>query len=282
MMRLGVIGYPASHSLSPLIHSYWFERHGIEGVYEVVESSDFALDAEKCCACGWRGLNVTLPYKEDAYHWVNERDEAAQAMGAVNCVVFDDNGKRKGYNTDAFGFSASLDEEAAWWREHRQGVVVVLGAGGVARAIVFALREAGFSQLRIVNRTQKRAESLGAFWSKGDETRSWSFYSYDEMSEALKNSFLVVNATSLGMTGKPSLPMSLAKASLAAQAIVFDSIYTPRQTPLLQEARSLGYHGVGGLGMLIHQARLSFAHWFDVMPNSDENLRKLLGWHQPR
>ena len=276
MTRLGVIGYPASHSLSPLIHSYWFERHGIEGVYEIVESSDFSSDAHNCCVSGWRGLNVTLPYKEDAYHWVDENDEAAQAMGAVNCVVFD-NGKRTGYNTDAFGFGASLDEEAAWWRERHQETVVVLGAGGVARAIVYALREAGFSRLRIVNRTQTRAASLGAFWNEGDKARSWSFYSYADVNEALKNAFLVVNATSLGMTGAQSLPVSLAKASLAAHAIVFDSVYTPRQTPLLREAQSLGYHGVGGLGMLIHQARLSFAHWFDVMPANDENLRQLLG-----
>ena len=162
MKRACVIGWPVSHSLSPVIHGYWLKEHGLEGEYvkQPVEPKDFESFLTTLPAHGFRGANVTVPHKIEAYRLCELRDGAAQAIGAVNTVWLD-GGKLAGSNTDAYGFTANLDSESPGW--DRGGPAVVIGAGGAARAIVWALIQRGFKDIRIVNRTEARAAEAGGF-----------------------------------------------------------------------------------------------------------------------
>ncbi len=176
MKRACVIGWPISHSLSPAIHGYWLKKYGVDGEYvkAAVEPKDFAVFLKNLAANGFCGGNITVPHKIEAHRLCERRDAAAEAIGAVNTVWFD-GGRLAGSNTDAFGFLANLDSEAAGW--DRSGPAVVIGAGGAARAIVWALRQRGFEDIRIVNRTKDRAEELAAAFppasAYGFEALNW-------------------------------------------------------------------------------------------------------------
>lgn len=267
MARLGVIGNPAAHSLSPVIHRAWLSSYDIEGRYEIIETSDFIKHVRACQAQGWRGLNVTLPYKGDAYEICDECDEAAVRTKAVNCLLFE-SGRIFGFNTDVAGFILALDEEAPLWRNNRHAILL-LGAGGVARAIVYALATVGFDNLHVVNRSAARAHALGEV----HKNMNLKIYGYDD-NIPLNEIGLVINATSMGMKNSALLPFSL--EGLDKDVIIFDSIYTPLETDLLKEGRARAMICVNGLGMLIHQARVSFAHWFDIFPSVHSSLRATL------
>lgn len=273
--QLGIIGFPSGHSLSPFIHKRWLTFYDIDGDYEIIESSSFEKAVWRCHDSSWWGLNVTIPHKEAAYSWADECDLAARSIKAVNCLFFGDDGKKQGFNTDAGGFAMSLDEKAPLWRDAaKDRAVLMFGAGGVARGILYSLMEAGFRDVRVVNRTLERAESLRAFWKK--EQGNFAVFSYNDAQKATENVGLIINASSLGMKGFENLPISLRSLSLPDDVIVFDSIYTPLKTHFLEEADYLGLVHVGGLGMLVHQARLSFLHWFGVMPKMDDELYSFL------
>lgn len=263
----GVAGWPVKHSRSPRIHNYWLDRYGIDGVYVPFPvRPETAHDAFRALpALGFRGLNVTVPNKEEAFRAMDAVDDMAARMKAVNTIVVRDDGSLFGSNTDAFGFLESIAESGAGW-EVSAGPVLVLGAGGAARAIVAGLCDAGAGEIRIANRTAARAEAIRDEFGSSVVCVAW-----EERSAALDGAALAVNTTSLGMEGQPPLDLDL--DPLSGTAIVYDIVYVPLETPLLAAARGRGNRAVDGLGMLLHQARPGFREWFGTDPEVDAALR---------
>lgn len=262
----GVMGWPVAHSLSPRLHGYWLERHRIDGAYVplAVPPEKFAVALRTLPALGFAGANVTVPHKEAALGAVDRVEPLAERIGAVNTIVIDADGALEGRNTDAFGFVANLDEGAPGWRK-TAGPAVVLGAGGAARAVVAALVDLGIS-VRLVNRTAERAQVLAEAIGGNVDIVPWS-----RRTDALDGAGLLVNTTTLGMTGK--LALDLALGPLPKTATVNDIVYAPLQTDLLRAAAARGNRTVDGLGMLLHQARPGFAAWFGVEPEVTAELR---------
>lgn len=260
-----VIGHPITHSRSPLIHGFWLKTLGLPGSYQRIDihPDDIETFLRDLPQSDFVGGNVTLPHKEAAHRVAHRLDAAAQAIGAANTLWLED-GELIAGNTDAIGFSANLDAEAPSWRQMR--TALVLGAGGAARAILFALKEAGFTEIRIVNRTLSRAQELSDRFGPGVSAHGW-----DEVGLLAGDAGLVVNTSSLGMAGKDELPLDV--SLLPDNAIVSDIVYVPLETPLLAAARARGLVGVDGLGMLLHQAVPGFERWFGVRPQVTPQLR---------
>ncbi len=265
MARACVIGWPISHSLSPAIHGYWLKTYGVDGEYGRVAVEPAALEGflMNLAANGFCGGNITVPHKIEAHRLCERRDAAAEAIGAVNTVWLEE-GRLSGSNTDAFGFLANLDSEASGW--DRGGPAVVIGAGGAARAVVWALRQRGFENIRIVNRTKARAEELAATFPAA------SSHGFEELGRVLEGAHFIVNTSTLGMNGAPPLNVDLSPA--ARDATVCDIVYSPLETGLLSEARRRSLRAVDGLGMLLHQAVPGFEVWFGVRPEVTQELRE--------
>ncbi|MEQ8195376.1 MAG: shikimate dehydrogenase [Rhodospirillales bacterium] len=267
IIRAGVMGWPISHSLSPRLHGFWLAQYGIAGAYEAiaVRPEDFAATFRGLGKAGYAGVNVTVPHKEAALANVDELDTVARRIGAVNTVVVEADGRLRGSNTDAFGFLENLKAEAPAF-DAEKGPAVVLGAGGAARAIVVALIDAGIPAITLLNRTRARAEALAAAIAGPIDVAPW-----EGGGDALRGAALLVNTTTLGMTGQPPLDLDL--GNLPAAALVTDIVYNPLDTPLLKAARANGHETVDGIGMLLHQARPGFAAWFGVEPEVTPALR---------
>lgn len=266
--RAFVVGWPIGQSRSPLIHGHWLRAHGLAGSYEriAIPPEEIETFLGKLPSLGFVGGNVTVPHKEAAFRLAAERDAVAEATGAVN-TLWIDGGKLCGANTDAPGFLANLDDRSAGW-DRDPGVTVVLGAGGAASAVAWGLKARGFA-VRLVNRTLARAETLAARLGAGVSAHGW-----DEVAKLLPDAGLLVNTTSLGMTGKDDLTLDL--APLRAGTLVTDIVYVPLETPLLAAARARGLPTVDGLGMLLHQAVPGFERWFGVRPSVTPELRRLI------
>ena len=260
-----VTGWPVSHSLSPALHGFWLSRHGIDGSYEAVPVSpqDFPNFLKTLPKSGFAGGNVTIPHKETAFDLCDEIDSDARAIGAVN-TLWHEGGKVIGGCTDGYGFAANLDQHMPRWRDC--GTALVLGAGGAARAVVHAVLSAGMSQVTVVNRTSTRAEALAGDFGPRVRPCSW-----DAMAAPMAGAGLIVNTTSLGMTGKDEGHIDL--APVRSDSIVTDIVYVPLETPLLRQARERGLATVDGLGMLLHQAVPGFERWFGLRPQVDDALR---------
>lgn len=264
-----VVGHPIAHSRSPLIHGYWLETLGLRGSYERIDVHPDAIEAflRDLPRSGFAGGNVTIPHKQAALAAADRIDEAAELIGAANTLWLDE-GRLCAGNTDAHGFAANLDDQAPQWRARR--TALVLGAGGAARAIMFALLQAGFSDIRVVNRTLPRARELADRFGGSVSAHGW-----EAVAELAGDAGLVVNTTSLGMAGAgggeggPPLDVDL----LPAAAIVSDIVYVPLETPLLAAARARGLAASDGLGMLLHQAVPGFERWFGARPEVTPELR---------
>jgi shikimate dehydrogenase len=267
MKRACVVGWPVSHSLSPVIHGYWLRENGIEGEYvkSAVEPADLAAFLLNLANRGFCGGNVTVPHKIEAYRLCDLRDSAATAIGAVNTLWLDE-GRLAGSNTDAWGFLANLDAGAAGWDRARSAVVI--GAGGAARAVIWALVQRGFEDISIVNRTRDRAEELAAAFPPARA------FGLESLAQTLESARLVVNTSTLGMAGAPPLEIDLAHAS--SDATVCDIVYHPLETDLLRQARARGLMAVDGLGMLLYQAVPGFERWFGVRPVVTPELREIV------
>jgi len=267
MIRACVIGWPVAHSRSPVIHRFWLKEFGIDGDYEPVAVEPERIEAflRDFPAGPFAGGNVTVPHKEAAFAAVARRDAAAEAIGAVN-TLWIEGGKLVGSNTDSLGFLANLDGAVENW-DSGDGAAVVLGAGGAARAILFALLERGFGPIRLVNRTRDRAETLAERFGKAVKPAGW-----DELPGLLADASLLVNTTTLGMKGMPPLGIDL--APLPDHALVTDLVYVPLETELLAAARARGLRAVDGLGMLLHQAVPGFERWFGRRPTVTPALRE--------
>ena len=259
-----LIGWPAAHSRSPLIHHHWLRKLHIEGGYsiEAVPPEGFAGFVQQLRRHGYVGANVTIPHKERALQFA-EADARARAIGAANTLWFDGDTLRA-TNTDVDGFLANLDVAAPGWDVTPEALV--LGAGGSARAVVFGLLERGISRVHLVNRNQERAQALAKQFGEKVQPIGW-----DGLAAAMPAVGLLVNTTSLGMTGQP--PLEIDVASLQPTAVVADLVYAPLMTPLLAAAQTRGLRSADGLGMLLHQAVRGFELWFGQRPEVSPELR---------
>jgi shikimate dehydrogenase len=260
--RAGVIGWPVAHSLSPTIHSYWAKREGADARYEAVpvEPNDdaFAAGIEQLRADGFAGVNVTIPHKERALKIADEASDAAREIGAANMLTFTSKGVAAA-NSDATAVNSIILDLPATPRR-----ALVLGAGGAARAALWALGRTDGASIFITNRTRARAEAIAAI--AGAATIDWA-----DRNDALATADFVINATSLGMQGQP--PLDLDYALLSRDAAVLDMVYAPLETPLLSAAKARGLRVIDGLEMLMRQAAPAYLAWLGVDAPVDAALR---------
>jgi shikimate dehydrogenase len=262
-----LIGWPAAHSRSPLIHHYWLRTLGIEGGYniEAVPPEGFAEFVLHLSTHGFVGANVTLPHKERALA-LSTPDDRARAVGAANTLWYE-GPELRSTNTDIEGFINNLDACAPGW--DRVEDALVLGAGGSSRAVIFGLIERGIKRVHLANRTIERARALADQFGASVHPVAW-----DGFGDLLPRAGLLVNTTSLGMHGQPALELDVGR--LPPHAVVADLVYVPLQTPLLAAARSHGLKTADGLGMLLHQAVRGFELWFGRRPEVTAELRELV------
>ena len=263
-----LIGWPAEHSRSPLIHKHWMKSFGIDGDYriEAVKPEELAAFIASLAERGYVGANLTIPHKERVLA-LADADERARAVGAAN-TLFLDGGRLRATNTDVEGFLGSLDAASPGW-DSKVSEALVLGAGGAARAVVFGLIERGIATIHLVNRTLPRAEELARQVGPRVKPAAW-----DKLPALLPRAALLANTTSLGMKGQP--PLKIDVALLPAQAIVSDAVYIPLDTDLLNAAKARGLTTADGLGMLLHQAVRGFSLWFGKRPAVTAELRALI------
>jgi shikimate dehydrogenase len=266
----GVMGWPVLHSRSPMIHNYWLDEHGLAGSYVPLEIHPERLgEALRALApLGFAGCNLTIPHKERALSIVDDVDETARRIGAISCVTVRRDGSLHGCNNDAFGFIESILEAHPDWRADR-GPICVVGAGGGSRAVVWSLAQRGAREIRLINRSFARAETLAREFGAVVAPVLW-----EDRAAALDGVALLVNATSSGMVGQPPLDLDLSR--LPVSALVVDIVYTPLETPLLAAAGRRGCPTLNGLGMLLHQARPAWRAWFGVDPRVTRDLRTLV------
>jgi shikimate dehydrogenase len=262
-----VIAWPAGHSRSPLIHNYWINRHKLDAEYrrEAVPPDKFAAFVENLRGNGYIGANITVPHKEAALA-ASEPDDRARAVGAANTLWYDD-GTLRSTNTDVEGFLANLDVAAPGWDRGLE-TAVVLGAGGGARAVVFALLQREVGRVYVINRTRDRAQALKKKFGAPVHLAGWN-----EITGLLGGAGILVNTTTLGMVGQPPLEINL---RCPASLVVADLVYAPLETGLLASARARGLRTADGLGMLLHQAVRGFQLWFGVRPEVTPELRAII------
>jgi shikimate dehydrogenase len=266
----GVMGYPVMHSRSPKLHNYWFEQHKLLGTYVplAIQPEGLLAALRALPALGFAGCNITVPHKIAAMAAMATIDPMAVRIGAINCVTVQKDGSLHGTNNDGFGYLESIRERFADWRADA-GPIVVLGAGGGARAVVAALADAGAPEIRLINRSRDKAEGIARDYGSPVAAHDW-----DRRADALEGAAMLVNTTSLGMHGQP--PLEIALDRLPTQAVVSDIVYIPKETDLLAAARKRGNRTVNGLGMLLNQARPAFQSWFGILPEVTPELRAMI------
>lgn len=262
--KAGVIGWPIAQSRSPLIHQTWLKELGLQGAYEkyAVKPEDLQHFIQKLQQNGFAGLNLTIPHKQSILPLVDDITDDARAIGAANTIWFEGD-KLIGGNTDAYGFVTHLKESAPLWQPELPAVL--LGAGGACRAVIHALQQEGVKNIILTNRTAERAAELARDFGPSVQTLAWS-----DRNLALDEAGLLVNTTSLGMVGKPSLEIDI--SGMPKKAVVYDIVYAPLETPLLKAAKTANLSTVDGLGMLLHQAVPGFEKWFGARPEVTKTL----------
>jgi shikimate dehydrogenase len=269
----GVVGYPVSHSFSPIIHQYWFNQNRIDGAYVrlPVQPENLEKVLRTLPLMGFAGVNVTIPHKTAMFELIEDCDATASRMKAVNTVLFFANGHTKGLNTDGFGFLSALKETVPTFNL-RQNTATLLGTGGACRAIADTLIENGIKALTLTNRTKERAETLATILQANfANAPPITIIDWEDRAAALSSAGLLVNCSSLGMRGQP--PLDLKLDHLPTSSPVFDIVYNPLQTKLLKASRARGNPVIDGLGMLLYQAIPGFTHWGGIAPKVDQTLR---------
>ena len=263
----GVIGWPISHSLSPKLHGFWLKKYGINGYYIPIglKPKDLEEGIKSLQTLGFKGFNVTIPHKESILSFADNISDRAALIGAANTVILLDDGTISVDNTDGYGFLENIKARLEGWSP-KEKCVLVLGAGGAARAIISTLLTGGAEKIYVANRTRQRAEILREHMGARLEVLDWN-----RLADAVSNTDLVVNTTALGMVGNPPLAINLDAA--ASSTVVVDIVYNPLETDLLKNAQARGMIAIDGLGMLLHQAVPGFHSWFNVRPEVDLDLR---------
>jgi shikimate dehydrogenase len=266
-----VIGWPIAHSRSPLIHNFWLKKYGIEGRYtkEAVKPEDLETFLRSLASNGFAGCNVTVPHKEAAYHLTAKLGGLLHGAcsGVANTLWIAGDGRLHATSTDAAGFAAHLMQTVPDFSAKGRPVMI-LGAGGAAKSVFRSIPFA--SEMRIANRSLDRAADFARIYPANNVV----VVPWDERSRQLKDCALLVNTTTLGMAGQPPLEIDL--TALPPDAIVYDIVYVPLETPLLKAARERGLRTVDGLGMLLHQAVPGFLKWFGKKPEVTPELRALI------
>ncbi len=263
----GVIGSPVSHSLSPKVHGHWLARYGIPGHYVPIRLTHetFENGLRSLPTLGFRGVNVTLPFKEKALTLADVISDRAALIGAANTLTFQRNGRIHADNTDGVGFIANIRRNAPSWSPE-DGPALILGAGGASRAVIAALVAEGAPAVVLANRTRGKADMLAEHFGARVKAVDWS-----TVEPRLKEVSMLVNTTSLGMTGQKDLALDL--GGIRKGTLVTDLVYSPLRTTLLEMAERSGCVTVDGLGMLLHQAVPGFENWFHQKPVVDQALR---------
>ena len=263
----GVIGKPVAHSRSPRLHGHWLKRYHLQGHYIPMEvgQGDLHMTLTTLRKIGFVGLNVTIPHKEKVLELADVVTDRAAIIGAANTLLFRQDGRIQADNTDGYGFLQNIRQHIPGWTPD-EGPVVVLGAGGAARAVLVTLIETGAKRIYLANRTRTRADALRTEFGTRIEVVDWV-----KVSALIEEAKTIINTTSLGMTGQPEMRISL--DGLRKGTLVTDLVYSPLDTPLLQTARAAGCITVDGLGMLLHQAVPGFERWFGHRPEVDDELR---------
>ena len=268
-IKTAVIGAPIKHSKSPLIHNHWIKEYDLKGEYKAIEIAPETLKegVQALIDEGYSGFNVTVPHKIAIMDLCEEVDALAEKIGAVNTVTIKD-GKLYGSNTDAYGFAQNIKENAPEDWSFTSGKALVLGAGGAANAVVYALLNEGVPHIIITNRSRDKAEALQTFAPEKISVVDW-----DARHNACADMNLIVNTTALGMDGKPPLEIDLSAAP--TNALVNDIVYAPLMTDLLKQAQKRSMPIITGIGMLLHQARPGFKKWNGVLPDVTDELEKI-------
>ncbi len=271
---LGIFGDPVGHSLSPVMQNAALRLAGFDAVYVPfhVTAAHLASAVAAIPALGLRGVNVTIPHKEHVCRLLDELDAEAELIGAVNTIVNDD-GRLKGFNTDGAGLVRSLREDLDFDPRGRR--VLLLGAGGAARAAIVALARAGCARIDLLNRTRARAEDLRSrFQPRFPGTQIATYALGDSLRALLPEGDLLLNTTSIGLRGEAfaAFPWEAVSARLS----LYDMVYRPGGTPLVSQARNRGIRACDGLGMLAAQGELAFSLWMGRMPPSGVMKRRLL------
>jgi shikimate dehydrogenase len=266
----GIMGMPVFQSRSPILHNFWIKKYNVKGAYGhfPVQIENVEAAVRGLSALGIAGCNITQPHKLMAMKLMDKLSPMAQRIGAINCIVVQPDGSLHGFNNDGFGYIQSLKDAKPNWRAD-EGPIVVLGAGGAARAVVISLLDEGAKEIRLINRTRAKADELASV-----DTSVVKTYEWDERHAALEGAAMLVNTTNQGMYGQP--PLEIRLDALPKMAMVSDLIYIPLETPLLAAARERGNLPVNGLGMLLNQAIPAFEAWFGIKAEITEDLRNAI------
>jgi shikimate dehydrogenase len=270
-IKAAVIGDPISHSLSPRIHTQLLAKYGIDGSYIAIQvpKEELAKAIESMVEMGFAGFNVTIPHKEEIFKLCHHKSKTATLTGAVNTVIITEDKKLFGHNSDAEGFLNNMHDAQPDF-DLKNKTSFVIGAGGAARAIVYGLIKSGVKKIFITNRNKNRAEELIKNFANfaAEKKCELEFLEAKTFAKNLDKCDLLINSTSLGMTGQDALVLDL--ECLKQSAIVYDIVYKPLMTELLCAAEKRGNKVVTGIGMLIHQALVGFEAWFKCKPEIDE------------
>jgi shikimate dehydrogenase len=263
----GVIGSPVAHSRSPALHGHWLKRYGIAGFYIPIDvvADDLETVLRTMPKMGFVGANVTIPHKEKVMKIADLVTDRAAVMGAANTLIFRADGRIHADNTDGYGFIENLRQGAPGW-DAGAGPATVIGAGGASRAVIASLIDVGATEIRLTNRTRARSDALRQEFGTKVHVYDWV-----QAGNAIEGSATVINASSLGMVGKPEFRVPL--DALSTDAVVTDLVYAPLETAFLKQAAEIGCRTVDGLGMLLYQAAPAFERWFGVRPDVDEAAR---------
>ena len=276
MYKIAILGYPIKHSLSPKIHNYWLKKMNINGEYSAIKTPIKNLEKtiKNLSKKGYKGLNLTIPLKEEALKYINKKNKIVDIIGAANVLIFSKKGYIEGKNTDVYGFKKSILDLV---KNKRKELAIVIGSGGAARAIVYVLIQMKYKKIIIYNRTKKNAEiikkDLLEKHPKNLPTKI-NCENLKKIKNNIKKTNLLINTTPMGMKNFPNLNINI--KDLKLDAAVFDLIYNPLETKLIKESNKRGIKNTNGLDMLIYQAQKSFYYWLNKTPKITEKLKKIL------
>ena len=268
--KVGIIGSPISHSLSPYIHNYWLKHYNINGNYVPIEvkKNELGKALDKIKKNNFLGFNVTIPFKEKIIHYLDKLDKNSQNIGAVNTVIIKPDGKLVGKNTDWYGFLENLKSSFPKF-EPASGPVVVLGAGGASRSICFTLKLIGCKEIRILSRRLIQAQRLSQ-----DLDGCAIPFNFSDQEKAFKEIIFFINTTPMGMPNYPWKDINL--SLIPKEVLIYDIVYKPEKTFLIKTAEKNGNNVLGGIGMLLYQASPAFEYWFGKKPIIDKKLEKII------